>query len=339
MYTKKQDIENYIKTKVSCNEIESLCAQLSKKSYKAVATHLISITTELDKLTGKNYSRRLYHFYNNLKTIPLCKHCNDKEVKYDKFGTGYKTFCSVKCMRNSDDYNEKRKNTCISKYGVPFATQDENYKENLKQTWANKSKEDHILSSKKRKETCKEKYGVEHVLHLPKNLTKRDNTCKEKYGHSNPMQNKDIKEKAELTYLEKTGFINPSHNPEVMQKIIHNRYLKKEFIFPSGRSEIVQGYEPQAIKLLLRTYKEDDIVIKDTEIAKYTKVINYESNNTTHRYFPDIFIISENKIIEVKSPWTFDRNGADAELRNINNLKRHACENMGFCFEFMFFDK
>ena len=34
-------------------------------------------------------------------------------------------------------------------------------------------------------------------------------------------------------------------------------------------------------------------------------LIMYEHNNRAHRYFPDIFIPSQNKIVEVKSEYTY----------------------------------
>jgi len=53
----------------------------------------------------------------------------------------------------------------------------------------------------------------------------------------------------------------------------------------------------------------------------------------SHRYYPDIFIISENKIIEVKSDWTFNLH------KNMNLLKKESCINSGIDFEFFIFNK
>lgn len=362
MFNTENKIKEYLNKKLSNNELESLCAQLSKPCYKQLTDYIINLTSELDKLKGKNYSRRLYHYWYNLNEIPKCKKCSKGEVKYDSFGTGYKTYCSVKCMRNSKEYNTSREETCLEKYGVKFASQSNTVKNKMITSWASKTEEEHKKSHEKRKETCLEKYGVNHVLKNEKFKTKAENTCLEKYGTKNPMQNKDIQKKASKTYFNKTGYSNPSfnpkvitkisetyfnktgyhnpsHNPEIIEKILKNTYKKKEYIFPSGRTEIVQGYEPQALNELIQTYNEDDLIIKDTEIAEHTGKIMYSINGKEHRYFPDIYIKSENKIIEVKSSWTYDGNGSNEPLKLINEAKREACEQLGFPFEFKIIDK
>ena len=50
-------------------------------------------------------------------------------------------------------------------------------------------------------------------------------------------------------------------------------------------------------------------------------------------YYSDIYIKKENKIIEVKSEWTFKIN------KKKNLLKKEACLKAGYKFEFWIFDK
>ncbi len=49
------------------------------------------------------------------------------------------------------------------------------------------------------------------------------------------------------------------------------------------------------------------------------------------KYYPDIYIISEQKIVEVKSIWTYKK-----ELGR-NLLKEKACLKAGYDFKFMIF--
>ena len=60
--------------------------------------------------------------------------------------------------------------------------------------------------------------------------------------------------------------------------------------------------------------------------------IEYKFNNKNHYYYPDIYTIDENKIIEVKSTWTmktqYDKNIA----------KKNGCLELGFEFEFWIYD-
>lgn len=57
---------------------------------------------------------------------------------------------------------------------------------------------------------------------------------------------------------------------------------------------------------------------------------NYESKN--RRYYADIFIPKENKIIEVKSKWTF------SVKKEQHYQKRKSCLDNGFNFEFWIFN-
>jgi len=59
----------------------------------------------------------------------------------------------------------------------------------------------------------------------------------------------------------------------------------------------------------------------------------YEFEGKTRRYYPDIYIISENKIIEVKSKYTYE-----SDLDN-NIAKMNATVLNGMSFEFMILDK
>ena len=71
-------------------------------------------------------------------------------------------------------------------------------------------------------------------------------------------------------------------------------------MMPSGNLVKYQGYENLAIDELVHLYEEEDICIGRTNIP----TITYYINDIKHVYFPDFFIKSENKIIEVKSEWT-----------------------------------
>ena len=95
-----------------------------------------------------------------------------------------------------------------------------------------------------------------------------------------------------------------------------------------GRSVRVQGYEHFVLNELEKLYKSSDILVSD-EIYKHIDIIKYLDNK---EYYPDIFIISENKIIEVKSNYTYRK---DYEK---NQLKKEASINAGYKFEFYIWD-
>jgi hypothetical protein len=93
-------------------------------------------------------------------------------------------------------------------------------------------------------------------------------------------------------------------NPEIMEKQFKKSYRKKEYSFPSGQKVLVQGYEPFALDELVKLYPETDIIVDRTKVPKITYL---DENNKEHRYYVDIYIPSQNLMIEVKSTWTLKK--------------------------------
>jgi hypothetical protein len=116
----------------------------------------------------------------------------------------------------------------------------------------------------------------------------------------------------------------------LISSITKNSYKKKEYIFPSGKTIKLQGYENFAIDTLLKNniLEEDIITLNDKEHPK----IKYFIKNKSYIYFPDIFIKSQNKIIEVKSIYTY------INKIDINEIKKEECIRQGYNFEFWILD-
>lgn len=115
----------------------------------------------------------------------------------------------------------------------------------------------------------------------------------------------------------------PTQNSEIMQKVQLNARKYKKFTLPSGKIINIQGYEHYAISELLKLYSEDDIKTNRSEIPR----IEYKSHDKTKYYFPDIYLPKENKIIEVKSEWTYSKDLV------INTLKLEATKAAGYTYE------
>jgi len=120
--------------------------------------------------------------------------------------------------------------------------------------------------------------------------------------------------------------------PEIFNKMVKNSFKLKNYTFKNDISVKVQGYEPFALEIL----EDMDFTSKDI-ITGATNVPNFEyKNNVDDRkstYFPDIYIKKINKLIEVKSDWTFKQ---DIEK---NLLKRKICLEKDYKFEFWIFKK
>ena len=120
-------------------------------------------------------------------------------------------------------------------------------------------------------------------------------------------------------------------NVDNTEKMFISRY--KDYMLPSGKIVKIQGYEDKAITFLLnKKYNESDLIISDKEIFQHIGPVYYLHNNKKHRYIPDIFIKSENKIIEVKSPWSYKLHF------EINQIKKNACLELNFKFDFLVID-
>lgn len=115
----------------------------------------------------------------------------------------------------------------------------------------------------------------------------------------------------EQTNLERYGCANVMHNRKIFEKTIITGFSTKLYKFPSGKEVYVQGYETNAINYCLKFFSEEDIQTKSLPVIYY----NFEGR--IRAYHPDIFILSENCIIEVKSIYTlcleFDKNMAKFE--------------------------
>lgn len=156
----------------------------------------------------------------------------------------------------------------------------------------------------------------------------REKRCKSEFSYDLIKLNDMIKilsEKATNNTILKRD-INIVNN--IINNITNNNNIdeyKNKYIMPSGKIITYQGYENYALDELLLIYSEQNIVIND---KNRIPTIEITFNGKLGKYYPDIYIISENKIIEVKSDWTYK---ADLEK---NEIKAEACKKAGYIFEF-----
>lgn len=149
----------------------------------------------------------------------------------------------------------------------------------------------------------KEKYGG-HALKSPEIIAKRAKTCLEKYG-GHPNQNKEVQGRS------------PSREQSSQAKSEATSYKFRDYIMPSGKIVKVQWYENIALDELVQKYEEEDIVVGRSNIP----TIEYHINDVKHVYFPDFFIKSENKIIEVKSEWTIQLRRGNVQEKALATIK------------------
>jgi hypothetical protein len=319
------------------------------------------------KIDGKTYCVSNGQFARYLRTYHLTY-----QEYYETYVTGKKEFCPYcENERTFSQKNHSYSKTCGS---------NDCYGKLIKDIKSNFSDEKNKKINEKRAKTNLKKYGNEVATNsssiLAKKAEKRKDIMEDgrtrgehqqeaarngklkKYGNENynnskkaseTRKNKSVEEKAiesrnrRKTLLERYGVENIFQLPQSTNRVAKGNSSIKEFEFPSKRTIGVRGYEPEAINILLENYSENDFLVSNSYdlYGDNMPVFEYiDSNQHRKKYFPDIFIPKENRIIEVKSKWWYDANGRPGyESRLINNQKKmKAAVDSGYEFEFWVFD-
>ena len=115
-------------------------------------------------------------------------------------------------------------------------------------------------------------------------------------------------------------------NPDILRKAQKSRFKLKRYVFLDERERFVQGYEPQALKILEKRGYTSPNQLHCGKDINFTVPYFFEGKD--HVYHPDIYLPKEHKLIEVKSTWTF------ACDKDKNIAKEAACLSQGYQFEF-----
>lgn len=296
------------------NRIDNLvsCLVVSKKEkYIKLLANIKEETTFLNEF-DVTISERIYCIINDIINIQICdnENCKNKLI-FKRYGLGYAKHCSNKCRSTSEKNKKLHIDTIREKYGVDNIFNVDEFKE-------------------KSKVSCLIKYGTEYAIQSKEIKEKVANTCMKKYGAKNCFQSKEKIQKIKETNLERYGVVSFKQSD-----FSKNGYKWYKYKLPSGKEVNIQGYE----NMFLDEYftsggLEDNILIENKDIScKIGKILYYTDDDNIHRYFPDFYLIQENKIIEVKSTYTIKCN-----LDN-NQLKKTACLNMGLNFEYKVYNK
>lgn len=368
MFNNRQELKDWISNYIKTKSKKSL--HIAINNSKDIKSDLVNFTKFLPENTKLN--QRCFHILNDLDIIPLCKECNLKLVNFNNRDKEWKylEFCSTKCSSKnkdvikkyketnkkkygfdniskteyfresmikhnqetygvdwyitSDDFREKSKISCLKKYGFDNYTKTEEFKSKMSTIFLEKYGVDWYAKSQEFKDKFKEKsleiYGVEHPMLNEKVKSKVSKTIFERYGEKWYILTKEFKEYCFVSNFNKYG--NPIFS-----------YKLKEYKLPSGKVVKVQGYENFALDILLKKYNEDEISITYADIKEEIGTINYLLESQSKIYLPDIYIKTYNKIIEVKSKYTY----LIEESKNI--VKKETCISMGIDFEFWIIDK
>lgn len=294
-----------------------------------------------DKCHSKTLTRRFKYSLNEVQKIFQDNNCEmvSSEYKNQLQNLDYICECknkakiSFKAFLNGQRCQEcaiqKRKVTNLVRYGNEVSMNSEELKEIWVEKIQNRTDEEKADIQNKRKVTNLEKYGVEHSLQSEIVKNKSKETCLEKYGVEYSIKSSIVKDKIKETMIERYGVEYPMQNIHSFTKGTETAKNTKKYTLPSGKQVNIQGYENFALDILLQEFTEDEILNSRTDMP----VITYKQKNINRRYFPDIYIPKINKIIEVKSTWTYKK----FLIKNI--LKAIYTRKLGYDYEVWIFDK
>jgi len=234
---------------------------------------------------------------------------------------------------------DKLKATNMRLRGVENTFQDPEVQKKIKATNMRVLGAEHPAQNKeimaKMKATNMKIRGVENPLKDPEVQQKIKDANIRLYGSEHPAQNKEIMEKMKATNMKIRGVEcslkdpevqkkikdtnirlygseYPAQNSKVAEKALKSSYKRKEVVSPSGNLLLMQGYEPFAYKILLDSYKEDEIYNSPTQVPK---IWWKDSNDKDHRYFCDFYIPKDNLIIEIKSTRTYELANTEGKIK------------------------
>lgn len=250
-------------------------------------------------------------------------------------GFKYRRFCSqIGCNLKCITTQALRKQKSLERYGVDSPNKAGVVKQHKRKSLLQIHGVDNVrkipevkrIIAEKRKIACLKEYGVEQYASTAVVKERIKQTKLLHYGIGDYNGN----DKRQRTCMKKYGVDNVRKIPDIIERVRYKSYNKKDYRLPSGKIVQVQGYENRVLDQLFKDgYQESDILTVIADIKSKVGIIYYcDALGVKHRYFPDIYIISENKIIEVKSEYTYKR-----ELEK-NLLKQQACLNRGLNFEF-----
>ena len=198
---------------------------------------IINWCDSIENLREIEFKRKVYHYITKMVDIPTCKTCGG-DVKYSRIKDGYRSYCSNKCVKNSNDYYNK-----------------------WLDSWKNNNSDG--KSIEKRNKTLEAKYGKDYDKIIQKN---RENVMLKKHGVSNSFQISEIKKKRKETLNEKYGS-ETYNNPDKTKRtrIDNNTQINDEII------NDFLDYKKIAVNRTITIYRNNENIINPEKFKRSKK--------------------------------------------------------------------
>ena len=228
---------------------------------------------------------------------------------------GYREFCSRRCMYDSPKLKDKRKNSCIEKYGVDnpskskevrdkviktnldkfgheWATKSDDVKVKMKEQFIEKYGVDNPSKIKevrdRAKETMLDRFGVEHAMHSDDIKNKLKNKFLEKYGVDNPSKIKEVRDRAKETMLDRFGVEHAMQNKSIQDKCKKTNIERYGVDSPLKSNNIREKIKNTNMDKygVDNPFKSDIIIekIKQTNVERYGETHISKNNDYREKY-------------------------------------------------------
>lgn len=227
---------------------KNIC-KICGKEVNNVGVHV----SKAHSIKSKDYYDKFYK--KNKDGICCSCGCETKFISIDK---GYNKYCR-KCRMNSEETKNKRKNTCLEKYGFDNAAKSKQVQDKMKSTTYKRYGVENVFSSDEIKEKIKksnlDKYGTEYASKSEQVKNKIKATNLEKYGCECVLKNSEIKDRIAKTNLDKYGSECVFGGDSIKEKIKATnleRYgcdnaIKSEYVKNKIRATNIERYNTPTI--------------------------------------------------------------------------------------------
>lgn len=238
---------------------------------------------------SKSIVETLYRIQHKIEIRPICKGCG-KEINFDRHLKRFKSFCSNKCASNDEEEREKRRKTCLEKYGVENPFSSDYIKEKIKKI----NKEKYGYSSASKNSIIKEKTRI---------------TCLNKYGTICYSLSEEYKNKYKQTCLEKYGVENYSQTNEFKSLFNNDVWLKNKIEKSNNTKKKNKTFNTS--KSELEIYN----IIKE----QYSDVV-YQYKDKRYPFICDYYIPSLDLFIEYNGHWSHNNHSFNSNDENDINI-------------------
>lgn len=276
------------------------------------------------KCSCGNISKISYACFDDGERCEACRQDRYKQTCLERY--------QVDNVSKVEEFKEKSKETCREHFGVDHPMQNKEIKERSEQTCLEKYgvKWKFVLPEvyEKIRAIHKQNHGVEYPLQSEDIQAKIDLIFMQKYGATRPFlspvfikkYNEMMQEKygspwfvssKEFTrqMVDKYGVEHAIQNPTIFKKAIQTSFKRREYISQDGKIWFVLGYENLCLDTLIKDENISCDIIKagdDDEIPVCKYIL--KADGKTHIWYPDVWIEGDNRLIEVKSTWTYNKN-------------------------------